>query len=237
MLAKLLALLSTAKGAAAAGIVAAAAVGTGVTATNQDVQNALNTAIRNVTEKVESERPAVVAARNDADKKLRDAFKNDQRMLEKLRDTKVEGSGGEQVRDLIKRADDKLKDRLEKALDDVAALTKGREGHETDTQKSSTEVKTSPEVKSSAEVKSSPEAKESQEAKVVFNAEMQTKVNLIVTTAIAEMDKIANDAVLAVAAFPVSTTGKAGETRKPGETAKPAETNKADDSGRSSPRP
>src|SRR5712691_1032160 len=217
MLAKLLALLSTAKGAAAATVIAAAAVGTGVTATNHDVQNALKDAIENVTE-----RPAVVTARNDADKKLRDAFKNDQRMLEKLRETKVEGSGGEQVRDLIKRADDKLKDRLEKALDDVAALTKGREGHETDTQKSSTEVKTSPEVKSSAEVKSSPEAKESQEAKVVFNAEMQTKVNLIVTTAIAEMDKIANDAVLAVAAFPVSTTGKAGETRKPGETAKPA---------------
>src|SRR5712691_2313693 len=102
MLAKLLALLSTAKGAAAVGVVAAAAVGTGVTATNQDVQNALNTAIKNVTAKAESSgRPEVVTARNDADKKLREAFQNDQRTLEKLHSTKVESTKRDTLNDLV----------------------------------------------------------------------------------------------------------------------------------------
>ena len=39
-----------------------------------------------------SGQPAVVAARNSADKKLRDASQDDQRTLEKLRSTKVEGA-------------------------------------------------------------------------------------------------------------------------------------------------
>ena len=131
MLAKLLALLSTAKGATAAGVIAAAAVGTGVTVTNHDVQNALSTALKNVAEQAEgSSRPAVVTARNDADQKLRDAFQTDQQKLAKLHDTKVASSDREKLNDLLNTADQKLRDRMTKALNDVAALTLGREGQE-----------------------------------------------------------------------------------------------------------
>ena len=66
LLGKALAILSTLKGAAAATVIAAAAVGTGVAATNHDVQTAVNTAVETVTGKA-SAQPAVVAARNDAD--------------------------------------------------------------------------------------------------------------------------------------------------------------------------
>src|SRR2546426_1335333 len=179
MLAKLLALLSTAKGAAAATVIAAAAVGTGVTATNHDVQNALKDAIENVTE-----RPAVVTARNDADKKLRDAFQTDQRKLEKLHDTKVAGTDRDKLNDMLKTADKALRDRLTKALDDVAAITLGREGQE------------------------SPKPTGSPDVKVPFTLETKAKGDLIVTTAITDMDKLTSVAEAAVAALPTVTTGK-----------------------------
>ena len=192
MLAKLLALLSTAKGAAAATVIAAAAVGTGVTATNHDVQNALKDAIENVTE-----RPAVVTARNDADKKLRDAFQADQRKLEKLHDTKVAGTDRDKLNDMLKTADKALRDRLTKALDDVAAVTLGREGQE------------------------SPKPTGSPDVKVPFTPEAKAKVDLIVTTAITEMDQITSVVVAKVALLPTATPGKddAGKTDEAGKTA------------------
>ena len=49
-LGKLLAILSTAKGAAAASVIVAAAVGTGVAATNVDVQTAISATVRNLGE-------------------------------------------------------------------------------------------------------------------------------------------------------------------------------------------
>src|SRR5690348_10631002 len=92
LISKLLTLLSTAKGAAAAGVVVAAAIGTGVVATNEDVQHAVTTTVQNVTGASPSGQPAVVMARNDADRKLRDAFQDDQQKLEKLHSTKVDGA-------------------------------------------------------------------------------------------------------------------------------------------------
>ena len=108
MIGKLLSLLATAKGAAAVGVIAVAGV-TGVAVTNPDVQSAITATLSNgsAAEAARAERsakpsesakpsdagkPAVVEARNDADKKLRDAFKDDQKKLEQLHSTKVTSS-------------------------------------------------------------------------------------------------------------------------------------------------
>ena len=208
MISKLLSLLSTAKGAAAATVIAAAGVTGGVTATNPEVQDAVGTAVQNVTETVTtvvqsatkspkssdaakaadaSAQPAVVAARNAADKKLRDAFQDDQQKLEKLRGTKVEGADRAKLDDVVKDADAKLRDRLTKALNDVAALTLGREG---------------------LEASASPKPSGSPDVKVAFTAASQTKIDAIVIAAIADMAKITADAETAVAALPTFTPGK-----------------------------
>ena len=95
MLTKLLTILSTAKGAAAAGVLAAASIGTGVVATNPEIQDAVGSAVENVTEAVSNvvdAKPPVVAARNGADKKLRDAFQDDHQKLTQLHNTKVASS-------------------------------------------------------------------------------------------------------------------------------------------------
>src|SRR5438093_442454 len=118
LLGKALAILSTLKGAAAATVVVAAAVGTGVVATNEDVHNAVNTAVEAVTGKA-SGQPAVVAARNDADKKLRDAFQDDHQKLVKMHSTHVETTDRAKLDDTINTADAALRARLTQALDDV----------------------------------------------------------------------------------------------------------------------
>ena len=212
MLAKLLALLSTAKGATAAGVIAAAAVGTGVTVTNHDVQNALSTALKNLAEQAEgSARPAVVTARNDADQKLRDAFQTDQQKLAKLHDTKVAISDREKLNDLLNTADQKLRDRMTKALNDVAALTLGREGQE------------------------SPKPTGSPDVKTTFTPDMQIKVDAVVNAAITDLNKITSDAETAVAAFATVTPGKPEDAGHSADPAKPADAGKP--SSVPSPRP
>ncbi len=219
MLAKILHLISTAKVAAAAGVIVAAGVTTGVVATNEDAQNAIGTTIQNVAQTVtgaspapkdaESGQPAVVAARNDADKKLRGAFQDDQQKLEKLHSTKVEGDDRGKLADLIKDADAKLRARLTKSLDDVAALTLGREGRESSPPPAGLSPASGP-ATLTASAKSSPDVK------IALTAETQAKIDGIVKTAIADMDKIVADAEKAVAALPTFTPGKPSDA-KPGE--------------------
>lgn len=196
MISKLLSLLSTAKGAAAATILAAGAVGTGVVATNSDLQNTigLNTPSASESPRASaSGQPAIVAARNDADKALRDAFQNDQQKLEKLRGTQVQGADRQKLNDIVGTADDQLRARLTKALNDVAALTLGREG---------LEASGSPAPSASPKPSSSPDVKAS------FTAASQAQVDAIVKAAIADMDKIASDAGTAVGALPTANPGK-----------------------------
>ena len=190
ILGNLLAHLSTLKGAAAAAVVAAAAVGTGVAATNDDVRTAVTTAVETVTGQA-SAKPAVVAARNDADKKLRDAFQNDQQKLAKLHSTHVDSTDRAKLDDTINTADAKLRARLTQALNDVAALTLGREGLE------------------------SPKPTGSPDIKIPFTADAQSKIDEIVATAITDMDKLATDAETAVAALPTFTPGKPADAGKP----------------------
>jgi hypothetical protein len=194
LLSKLLSILSTAKGAAAAAVVVAAAVGTGVAATNTDVQNAVTTTVQKVTGATDakaSNQPAVVDARNDADKKLRDAFQIDQQKLAKLHSTHVENTARAKLDDTINTADAALRARLTTALNDIAALTLGREGLE------------------------SPKPTGSPDIKNPFSADTQTKIDDIVKTAITNMDKIAKTAEDAVALLPTATPGKADDAGKP----------------------
>jgi hypothetical protein len=185
-----LSILSTVKGAAAATVVAAAAVSTGVAATNEDVQNAVNTAVETVTGRA-SAQPAVVAARNDADKKLRDAFQDDNQKLAKMHSTHVDSTDRAKLDDTINTASAALRTRLTQALDDVAALTLGRNGLE------------------------SPKPTGSPDIKIPFTADKQSKVDEIVTTAIADMDKLVADAEAAVAALPTFAPGKPADAGKP----------------------
>jgi hypothetical protein len=196
MLAKLLTLLSTAKGAAAVAVIAAAGVTTAVVATSSDVQHALGNAVETRTPAASespdasgSGKPAVVAARNDADTRLRDAFRDDQQKLEKLRSAKVDGADRGKLEDLIKAADTKLRDRMAKALDDVAALTLGREGRE-------------------ASGSPRPSATGSPDVKASLSADIQSKIDAVVKTAIADMAKIETDAETAAAALPSFEPGK-----------------------------
>ena len=187
---KALSVLSTLKGAAAATVVVAAAVSTGVAATNEDVRTAVTNAVETVTGQA-SAKPAVVTARNEADKKLRDAFQDDQQKLTKLHSTHVDSTDRAKLDDTINSADAKLRARLTQALDDVAALTLGREGLE------------------------SPKPTGSPDIKIPFAADAQSKIDDIVTTAIKDMDKLATDAETAVAALPTMTPGKPVDAGKP----------------------
>ena len=214
MLTRLLSALSTAKGAAAATVIAAAAVGTGVVATNTDVQNTLGDTVHGAVntshpEASASGQPAVVASRNAADKKLRDAFQDDQKALEPLRGTKVAPADRGKLEDTIKTADSAPRARLSKALNDVAALTLGREGLES----------ASPTPTGSPTVSASPDVKAS------FSPATQAKVDAIVSTAINDMAKTLSDAETAVAALPTSEHGKpSGQPgAKPSNAGKPSE--------------
>ncbi len=192
MVTKLLTALSTTKGAVAAGVLAAAAVTGGVAATNTDVQNAIGAAVENVTSAVSGGKPAVVTSRNDADAKLRDAFQKDQQKLESLRSSKVGPGDRAKLDALIGDADGKLRARLTTALNDVAALTLGREGLES----------------GSPAPSASPKPSASPDVKATFTVEAQAKVDAIVTTAITDMDKIVSDATTAAAALPTFEPGK-----------------------------
>jgi hypothetical protein len=199
MLSKLLTALAHAKGAAAATVVAAAAVGTGVAATNQDVQNAIDETIKNVTQQSDTNdpnQPAVVTARNKADADLRAQFQVDQQTLEKLHSTHVDSASRATLDDTLKTADAALRAELTKALDKVATWTIGREGRE------------------------SPKPTGSPDIKQPFTA--QADLDAWVTTEKAAMDTIVTNASAAVALLPTADPGKPADAGKPAELGKPA---------------
>ena len=137
MLAKLIAILAHAKGAVVTTVLlAGAATATVTVSSNPEVQTtfdnvttSLSSTLSAVTQNAkrcvgdedanDGGQPEVVAQRNAADKLLRDAWQNDHKKLTDLR-------GGKNID--VKSYQDQLKDRLDTALNDVAALTLGREG-------------------------------------------------------------------------------------------------------------
>ena len=146
MFGKLIAILAQAKGAAVTTVLlAGAATATVTVSTNPEVQTTfdnvttsigatLSAVTQNAKRCVGAEvstnatggQPEVVAQRNAADKLLRDAWQNDHKKLTDLRGGK--DVDNKAVGDIVKNYQDQLKDRLDKALNDVAALTLGREG-------------------------------------------------------------------------------------------------------------
>ena len=139
MFAKLLSLLTTVKGVAAATLIAGATVGTGVLVVDPAARDAIGTAVQNISSPTSSQlkeaegsarssgrpsaspsgQPAIVAARNSADQDLRRAFQDDQQALEKLRGTRVDGPDREKLNDVIRTADEKLRERLTRSPSDA----------------------------------------------------------------------------------------------------------------------
>jgi len=132
MLGKLLALIAQTKGATLAAVLVASAATATVAATTPEVQDAVQQLTANIG--LSSHRdcdngggqPAVVAQRNAAEKLLRDAYNKDHKALEDLRGGK--DVDNKAVGDIVRNYDDQLRDTLNTALNDVAALTLGREG-------------------------------------------------------------------------------------------------------------
>src|SRR2546423_4206016 len=138
MLAKLATLLSATKGATVAAAIVLGAATVTVGSSSPEVQETVTNVVQTVTGQARTSdtakafknecdhgQPAVVAQRNAATKLVDAAFQTDQKALEQLRGKGVDNKA---AGDLIKTADDKLKDVRAKALNDVAGLTLGRDG-------------------------------------------------------------------------------------------------------------
>jgi hypothetical protein len=204
MLAKLLTLLGGAKGAALVVVVAGAAATTGVVATNPDVQQTVQKTVEQVTGSTDCShngQPAVVAGRNDLDKMLRDAFQDDQTALAKLHSAKVESADRSKLNDLVNEADAKLRARLTKALNDVAAQTLGRVGLVENAASTTTTTTTTTETGSC-----------DRGANVAFSDSDRTNLETtVVTPAIADMDGIVKDATAAADKLTTSAPAKPAE--------------------------
>jgi len=245
MLAKLLTLLSASKGAAVAAAVVLGAATVTVGASSPEVQDAVQNVVNTVTGSATSDtaksfkedcdhgQPAVVAQRNAATKLIDAAFQKDQKALEELRGKGVDNKA---AGDLIKTADDQLKDLRTKALNDTAAaLNFGREGQNKPSGSPSAKPSSSPAPSASASPcpSSSPEASESPKPSTSPKAEGSAKpseegrvtvadrttldanIKAIVDKAIADMDAVVKDATAKVGALPSPDHGGGKPSEKP----------------------
>lgn len=145
MLREIASLLTTAKGAAAATLIAGTTVTGGAVTTVPEVREAvveragavtttLGEAVAAVAKAANERRaadtscgkPEVVAQRNEADRQLRDAFHEEHRTLGALRGGK--DTDHQKVNAVVKTAQDDLRAVLTVALTDVARETQGRTG-------------------------------------------------------------------------------------------------------------
>ena len=238
MLAKLLTLLSASKGAAVAAAVVLGAATVTVGASSPEVQNVVANVVQTVTGQTgerdtdkargndcDRGQPAVVAQRNAASKLIDAAFQQDQKALEELRGKGVDNKA---AGDLIKTADDQLKDLRTKALNDVAGLTLGRDGQNKPSgspsaKPSSSPASASPCPSSSPEASASPKpsgspqlrgaegsAKPSEEGRVTVadRTTLEPNIKAIVDKAIADMAQVVKDATAKVGALPSTDHGK-----------------------------
>lgn len=245
MLAKLLTVLSATKGATVAAAIVLGAATVTVGSSSPEVQDTVNTVVQAVTGQAttsdsarrggtdcEHGQPAVVAQRNAATKLIDAAFQKDQKALEQLRGKGVDNKA---AGDLIKTGDDQLKDLRTKALNDVAALTLGREGQNKPS--GSPKPSASPAPSASPCPSSSPEAAEtpkpsgspkaegsakpSEEGRVTVaeRTTLDANVKAIVDKAVADMDAVVTDVTAKVGALPTPDHGKPAE---PGNGNKPS---------------
>jgi hypothetical protein len=229
MLAKLLALLAATKGATVAAVVVLGAATLTVGATTPQVQDAVKTVMQTLSVQTTDQtdrsdcggQPAVVAQRNAATKLIDAAFQEDQKALETLRGKGVDNQA---AGDLIKTADDQLKELRTKALNDVAALTLGREGQnkasgspapsKSPKPSASPCPSESPEAAESAKPSASPKAedsaKASQEGRVTVaeRTTLDANIKTIVDKAVANMAAVLKDAQAKAGALPATDHGK-----------------------------
>ena len=244
MLAKLLSVLAATKGATVAVVIVLGAATVTVGASSPDVQDTVHNVVLTVTGQTTDEaktdkndcgQPAVVAQRNAATKLLDAAFQQDHKALEDLRGKGVDNKA---AGDTIKTADDQLKELRTKALNDVAALTLGRDGQNKPSGSPSAKPSkspcppTSPEL-SESKPSGSPKAetadegaKPSEQGRVAVadRTTLDPNIKTIVDKAIADMDQVVKDATLTVGALPTSDHGKPSD-------------NASDDHGKSSEPP
>jgi len=238
MLAKLLALLAATKGATVAAVVVLGAATLTVGATTPEVQDAVKTFTQTLTVQTEQTdrsdcggQPAVVAQRNAATKLIDAAWQEDHKGLEDLRGKGVDNQAAGA---LIKTADDQLKDLRTKALNDVAALTLGREGQnkasgspapsKSPKPSASPCPSESPEAaKPSASPKAEDSAKPSQEGRVTVaeRTTLDANIKAIVDKAVADMAAVLKDAQAKVGALPAAEHGKPSDN--PGNGNKPSD--------------
>ena len=240
MLAKLLALLSATKGATVAAVVVLGAATMTVGATTPEVQDAVKTVVQTLTVQTEQTdrsdcggQPAVVAQRNAATKLIDAAWQEDHKGLDDLRGKGVDNQAAGAV---IKTADDRLKELRTKALNDVAALTLGREGQNkpsgSPAPSKSPKPSASPCPSESPEAAETPKplgspkaedsAKPSQEGRVTvaLRTTLDANIKAIVDKAVADMAAVLTDAQATVGALPAAEHGKASDD--PGNGNKPS---------------
>ena len=230
MLSKLLTLLTASKGAAVAAALVVGAATVTVGASSPEVQDTVRQVVQTVTGSQTSDtakalrddcdrgQPAVVAQRNAATKLIDVAFQTDQKALEELRGKGVDNKA---AGDIIKTADEQLKDVRTKALNDVAALTLGREGQNkpsaSPARSASACPSGSPEAKESPKASGSPRAdradgsaKPSEQGRVAVadRTTLDANIKAIVDKATADMDKLVKDATARVGALPSPERGK-----------------------------
>jgi hypothetical protein len=264
MLAKLLTLLTASKAATVATVVVLGAATVTVGAQSPVVQDAVQQAVHAVTGQgaggdqararggdCDRGQPVVVAQRNAADKLLRAAFQEDQKALESLRGKGVDNKNAGEI---IKTADEKLKDTLDKALDKVGAQTIGRDGQNKPSGSPSAKPSASPTpsgspcpsespkpsgspvAKTSESPKPSGSAKPSEEGRVTVadRTTLEPALKTIVDQATADMAAIVKDAEAKVGALPSAEHGKPSDkpdngnkpSDKPGEGNRPSESPK-----------
>jgi len=219
-----------------------------VGATTPEVQDAVKQVVETVTGQTSDTartfktdcdhgQPAVVAQRNAATKLIDAAFQTDHKALETLRG---KGSDNKAASELIKTADEKLKDIRTKALNDVAALTLGREGQNkasgSPKPSKSPEPSASPCPAESPEAAESPKperspkaegsAKPSQEGRVTVaeRTTLDANIKLIVEKAVIDMAAVVTDATATVGALPSPAHGKpsGNPSGNPGDEHKPS---------------
>ena len=227
MLAKLLTLLTATKGAAVATAIVLGAATVTVGVSSPDVQSTVQQVVQRVTGQPDTDteqakakangdcdrgQPVVVEQRNAADKLLRTAFQEDQKALEDLRG---KGADNKAAGDLIKTADDRLKDTLETALNAVGAQTLGRDGQN--------KPSGSPVAKPSGSPKASgsPVACAAESPKPSDHPTLDAGIKTVVDKAILDMAAIVKDAQAKVGALPTADHGK--PSGEPGNGNKPSD--------------
>ena len=253
MLAKLLALLAESKGGVVAVVLLAGATTATVAATSPDVQSTFEqlTSSSNMSQHqsdCDHGQPVVVAQRNSADKYLRDAYTKDHKKLEDLRGGP--GQDNKAVGDIVRKYDDQMRDDLNVALNQVAALTLGRDGQVRKMESASPAASgspaptaspapsTSPTAKPSCSPKPSESAKPSASAApsgsgkpdvdgrlaVAGRTTLDADIQKIVDDAIKAMDDLVTKATAEVAAVPAPDHGKPSDNpgNKPENPGKPS---------------